>query len=53
MPLAEVYGLSTASVNIFYEIDGGPIAFNRNGNLFFNLRFFQEWRKCDQSYIAH
>ncbi|KAG6375835.1 hypothetical protein JVT61DRAFT_2694 [Boletus reticuloceps] len=44
-PIAEVYGLSTTSLNIFYDRGGGPIAFNQNGSLFLNLRYFEGWRK--------
>uniref|UniRef100_A0A0G4IG08 Uncharacterized protein n=1 Tax=Chromera velia CCMP2878 TaxID=1169474 RepID=A0A0G4IG08_9ALVE len=31
-----------SSVHIFWQDDGGLIAFNRGGSLFFNLRFFKQ-----------
>lgn len=48
VPIAEVYSLSVAFLHIFYDVGGGPIAFNREGSLFLNLRYFEAWRKCDQ-----
>ena len=48
VPIAEVYNLSVAFLHIFYDVGGGPIAFNREGSLFLNLRYFEAWRKCDQ-----
>jgi hypothetical protein len=35
-----VYGLSPASLHIFYDEQGGTIAFNNGGSIFCNLRFF-------------
>lgn len=43
-PLAEVYGLPTSSLHIFYDLTGGTIAFNRSASIFLNLRFFEAWR---------
>ncbi|KAB5547314.1 hypothetical protein GE09DRAFT_1130823 [Coniochaeta sp. 2T2.1] len=40
--VAAVYGLSPASVHIFYDEKGGTIAFNRSGSIFCNLRFFMQ-----------
>ncbi|KAK3378300.1 hypothetical protein B0H63DRAFT_399232 [Podospora didyma] len=37
-----IYGLSTKSVHIFYDERGGTIAFNSNGSIFCNLRFFNQ-----------
>jgi hypothetical protein len=34
------------AVRIFYDLSGGLIAFNRNGTLFLNYRFFEAWRAC-------
>ena len=35
-----VYGLDNKSMHIFYDEKGGTIAFNSNGSIFCNLRFF-------------
>lgn len=43
-PLANVYDLPMTALHIFYDLAGGLIAFNRNGSLFLNLRFFEAWR---------
>lgn len=37
-----VYGLATTSLHIFYDETGGTIAFNSNGSIFCNLRFFMQ-----------
>ncbi|KAH8102310.1 hypothetical protein BXZ70DRAFT_1017278, partial [Cristinia sonorae] len=42
-PLAQVYDLPPTSLHIFYDLSGDLIAFNRNGSLFLNLRFFEAW----------
>ena len=47
VPIAEVYNLSVSFLHIFCDAGGGPIAFNREGSLFLNLRYFEAWRKCD------
>ena len=44
-PLAKIYQLSITNLHIFYDYQGGVIAFNRNGSIFLNLRYFEEWRK--------
>lgn len=45
-PLANVYSLPMTALHIFYDLEGGLIAFNRNGSLFLNYRFFEAWRAC-------
>ncbi|KAJ6607773.1 hypothetical protein B0H10DRAFT_2070382 [Mycena sp. CBHHK59/15] len=45
--LAQVYGLPLTSLHIFYDLDGGLIAFNRNGSIFFNLRYYEAWHDSD------
>ena len=45
-PLVEVYGLSLTVLHVFYDVAGGPIAFNRDGSIFLNLRYFEAWREC-------
>ncbi|KAJ7874669.1 hypothetical protein B0H14DRAFT_2717085 [Mycena olivaceomarginata] len=45
--LAQVYSLPLTSLHIFYDLDGGLIAFNRNGSIFFNLRYYESWHDAD------
>ncbi|KAF9562769.1 hypothetical protein CPC08DRAFT_749290 [Agrocybe pediades] len=47
-PLADIYSLPLTNLHIFYDLQGGIIAFNRNGSIFLNLRYFEEWllSKC-------
>ncbi|KAF8160987.1 hypothetical protein B0H34DRAFT_699011 [Crassisporium funariophilum] len=47
--LARIYELPLTSIHIFYDLEGGLIAFNRNGSLFLNLRYFEEWHDADVS----
>ncbi|CCO34132.1 hypothetical protein BN14_08224 [Rhizoctonia solani AG-1 IB] len=42
-PLRTLYKLPPSSVHIFYDTKGGLIAFNRNGSLFLNLRYYEGW----------
>ncbi|KAG2339109.1 hypothetical protein BDR05DRAFT_1062316 [Suillus weaverae] len=58
-PLANVYSLPMTALHIFYDLAGGLIAFNRNGSLFLNHRFFEAWHDQDvkngdinQAYIS-
>ncbi|KAF8894925.1 hypothetical protein CPB84DRAFT_1816083 [Gymnopilus junonius] len=44
-PLADIYQLPLSNLHIFYDLKGGIIAFNRNGSIFLNLRYFEQWRK--------
>lgn len=44
-PLRRVYKLPDASLHIFYDLAGPLIAFNRNGALFLNLRYYEGWRQ--------
>jgi len=43
--LAQVYELPLTSLHVFYDLEGGLIAFNRNASIFLNLRYFEAWRK--------
>ncbi|KAJ7251757.1 hypothetical protein B0H12DRAFT_1118770 [Mycena haematopus] len=45
--LAQVYNVPLTSLHIFYDLDGGLIAFNRNGSIFFNLRYYEAWHDAD------
>ncbi len=40
--LSDVYSLSRNALHIFYDESGGTIAFNSNGSLFCNFRFFKQ-----------
>ncbi|KAG8883551.1 hypothetical protein FRB97_006398 [Tulasnella sp. 331] len=46
-PLAQVYKLPSTSIHIFYDLHGGLIAFNRNGSLFLNLRYYESWHDAE------
>jgi hypothetical protein len=43
-PLVAVYTIPQTSLHIFADKEGRFISFNRGGNLFLNLRYFEEWR---------
>ena len=43
-PLAAVYTIPQTSLHIFSDMEGQFISFNRGGNLFLNLRYFEAWR---------
>ena len=45
-PLAQIYNLPMTSLHVFYDMAGGLIAFNRNGSIFINLRYFETWHEC-------
>jgi len=46
-PLAQMYTLPLTSLHVFYDMAGGLIAFNRNGSVFLNLRYFEAWHDED------
>ncbi|KAG6829550.1 hypothetical protein H0H92_004219 [Tricholoma furcatifolium] len=45
--LSRVYDLPLTSLHVFYDMAGGLIAFNRNGSIFVNLRYYMEWHDVD------
>ncbi|KAH9034488.1 hypothetical protein EDB85DRAFT_2222292 [Lactarius pseudohatsudake] len=45
-PLVAIYKIPQSSLNIL-AADDGLIAFNRNGSLFMNLRYFEAWHDHD------
>ncbi|KAG0163756.1 hypothetical protein DFQ28_010199 [Apophysomyces sp. BC1034] len=45
--LAEVFSLKPASMHIFYDQSGSTIAFNLNGSLFLNLRYYLALHELD------
>ncbi|KAI0119333.1 hypothetical protein F4814DRAFT_411592 [Daldinia grandis] len=38
--VGDVFAINRSSLHIFYDEEGGTIAFNRDGSIFCNLRFF-------------
>lgn len=44
-PLRQIYQVPPRSIAIFYDLEGPLIAFNRGGSIFFNLRYYEAWRK--------
>jgi hypothetical protein len=42
--LLGVYSIPQTSLHIFADKEGRFISFNRGGNIFLNLLFFEEWR---------
>ncbi|KAF8432206.1 hypothetical protein L210DRAFT_3763951 [Boletus edulis BED1] len=45
--VAELDGLSLTVLHVFCDVAGGPIAFNQNGSIFLNLRYFEAWHDQD------
>lgn len=45
--VAEIYSLALTSLHIFYDENGSSIAFNTNGSIFCNLRFFLQLHAAD------
>ncbi|KAF8415202.1 hypothetical protein L210DRAFT_3465017 [Boletus edulis BED1] len=46
-PVAELYDLPLSLLHVFYDVAGGPIAFNRDRRIFLNLRYFEAWHDQD------
>lgn len=46
-PLGWIYGIPQTSLHIFYDIQGPLIAFNRNGSIFLNLRYYEAWHDAE------
>lgn len=42
-PVGEVFDIDPRSLHVFYDLEGPVIAFNKNGSLFFNLRYYLAW----------
>ncbi|TRM69687.1 hypothetical protein BD626DRAFT_474972 [Schizophyllum amplum] len=60
MPLANVYQLPLSSLHLFMDVSGGVIAFNRNGSIFLNLRYYEAWHdqevrqgKLTQAFVSN
>lgn len=43
--LSTIYELPITSLHVFYDVEGGLIAFNRNASIFLNLRYYEAWRE--------
>ncbi|BEI92591.1 uncharacterized protein CcaverHIS019_0502190 [Cutaneotrichosporon cavernicola] len=43
LPLAKVFELQPAVINVFWDREGPLIAFNRNGTIFCNGRYYEAW----------
>jgi hypothetical protein len=43
-PLVAVYTIPQTSLRIFADKEGRFISFNKGGNLFLNMRYFEAWR---------
>ncbi|KAH7102671.1 hypothetical protein BKA62DRAFT_699407, partial [Auriculariales sp. MPI-PUGE-AT-0066] len=46
-PLRHIFNLPQHCIQIFYDASGSPIAINRNGNIFLNLRHYEAWHDDD------
>ncbi|BGO96619.1 hypothetical protein RTG_00437 [Rhodotorula toruloides ATCC 204091] len=42
-PIGEVFRLDPRALHVFHDLEGPLIAFNRNGSLYLNFRFYQSW----------
>jgi hypothetical protein len=52
--LVDVYKFPKTSLHVFADQEGQLVAFNRNGSLFMNLRYFEAWRtSCLSSLLLH
>jgi hypothetical protein len=45
--LGSLFGLPVTDLHIFFDQSSQHIAFNREGSLFFNLRFYEAWHDQD------
>ncbi|KAF9051010.1 hypothetical protein BDZ89DRAFT_1098552 [Hymenopellis radicata] len=45
--LSKIYSLPMENMHIFNEDEGTVIAFNRNGSIFLNLRYYLQWHDDD------
>lgn len=47
MPVAQVFELDPRALHIFWDEAGPLVAFNRNGGLYLNLRYYEAWHDAD------
>ncbi|BGP44913.1 hypothetical protein JCM10450v2_000728 [Rhodotorula kratochvilovae] len=50
-PVGDVFGLDPRALHVFYDLEGPLIAFNRNGSIYVNVRFYLAWH--DAHVVAH
>jgi hypothetical protein len=43
--LGKLYGVPPTSLHVFYDLSGSTVAFNANGSLFCNARYYEGWRE--------
>lgn len=46
-PVGEVFTLDPRSLHVFFDTSGPLMAFNRNGSLYLNLRYYLSWHDAD------
>ncbi|KAK4046064.1 hypothetical protein OIV83_006387 [Microbotryomycetes sp. JL201] len=46
-PVSTVFELDPRALHVFYDQQGPLVAFNRNGGLYLNLRFYEAWHDAD------
>ncbi|GAA6015207.1 hypothetical protein JCM11491_000504 [Sporobolomyces phaffii] len=42
-PIGEVFGVNPQALNVFHDSEGPLIAFNRNGTIYVNFRYYLAW----------
>jgi hypothetical protein len=42
-PVGKIFSMDPKALHLFYDMQGPLIAFNRNGSIFVNLRFYLAW----------
>ncbi|GAA5977366.1 hypothetical protein JCM5350_002442 [Sporobolomyces pararoseus] len=42
-PIGEVFGVNPQALNVFHDQEGPLIAFNRNGTIYVNFRYYLAW----------
>ncbi|KAN0064579.1 hypothetical protein ACQY0O_002207 [Thecaphora frezii] len=46
-PIGAIFGLDPRSLNVFCDVEGPSIAFNRGGTIYLNLRYYLAWHDAD------
>ncbi|EPQ29355.1 uncharacterized protein PFL1_03110 [Pseudozyma flocculosa PF-1] len=46
-PVGSIFGLDPRSLNVFCDVEGPSIAFNRGGTIYLNLRYYLAWHDDD------
>ncbi|GAA5908053.1 uncharacterized protein JCM6883_004102 [Sporobolomyces salmoneus] len=42
-PIGQVFGVNPQALNVFHDLEGPLIAFNRNGTIYINFRYYSAW----------